>query len=114
LSRRCTLSLKGLELRVRLGALPVEKLSPRSVSLDLEWRGRTDPSAPAVDYASVCDQLGQLASREYSWIEELASAALDLLSERWSGSWEVTVTKTFPPAPVPLESATCTMEGEDA
>jgi dihydroneopterin aldolase len=99
---------------VLLGVLPAEKLSPRSVSLDLEWRGPTDPSAPAVDYAAVCAHLGQLASREYSWIEELASAALDLLSERWSGSWKVSVSKAFPPAPAPLESATCTMEGEDA
>ena len=66
-----TLTLLGIEIRVVLGVLPVERISGR---------------------------LAVLEGRTFEYIEELAFAALELLEQRFPpGRWKVTVHKDCPP-----------------
>ena len=112
MSHACRLRLEGIELRVRLGKLVRERISLRTVSLNLEWRGGVDPDSPSVDYSEVCDLLCNLQESEFVYIEELAAAVLGLLGSRWPGSWAVSVSKNCPPASLPMDCAVFTMEGD--
>jgi dihydroneopterin aldolase len=93
-----TLTLRGIELRVVLGVLPVERISGRVAILDMEWSGTIEPGGPpAVDYAAACSTLALLEGRAFEFIEDLAFAALGLLEERFpTGRWKVTVHKDRP------------------
>jgi dihydroneopterin aldolase len=104
------LRLEGIELRATLGLLPVEKLHPRLVGMDLEWRGPFSPgSPPVVDYGSAAAVLGSLEGRDFDYVEALACEALDLLRASFpGGTWTVRVVKACPPAP--LRSARAVFE----
>ncbi len=110
---RGTLELGGVILRLKLGKLPVEKISPRDVPVDISWTGSTS-RMPGIDYSEVCQCLAVLQEREYDFIEELATGILDLLRRRYpSGIWKVKVRKPFPPAALKMEMASFTVEGGD-
>ena len=112
MNRTFRLSLQGIILRTRLGESSSERLFPRTVILDLQWEGSADPGNPSVDYAVLCDMLEPLSHREFSYIEELAAAVLELLESGWQGTWTVTVSKTCPPTSLSMDRAVCTMEGD--
>ncbi|RKZ01982.1 hypothetical protein DRQ21_09610 [Candidatus Fermentibacteria bacterium] len=113
-NRRLTgaLSLEGISLTLRLGALPFERIEPRKVLVDLKWTGEVFKSGrPVVDYSLVCSVLKNGVEAEYLFIEELAADILDLLEERWPGAWTVTVGKTFPPVDPTMERASVSITG---
>ncbi|MCD6588599.1 MAG: dihydroneopterin aldolase [Candidatus Fermentibacteraceae bacterium] len=113
-NRRLTgnLSLEGISLALRLGALPFERIEPRRVLVDLEWTGEVFRSGkPVVDYSLVCSALKNGVETEYLFIEELAGDILELLEERWPGAWTVTVGKMFPPVDPPMERASVSITG---
>jgi dihydroneopterin aldolase len=112
LSHFCSLRLEGIALRVRLGMSARERVSPRTVILNLEWQGCVDPERPSVDYSDVCDRLRDLNESGFTYIEELTAAVLDMLGSRWPGSWTVSVSKSYPPVSLPMDRAVCTMEGD--
>jgi dihydroneopterin aldolase len=106
-----TLDLRGIVLRLKLGALGIEKISERDVPVDLSWRGSTEKGR-VMDYALVCNELASLQDREYDYIEELAEDILGLLLREFPGGrWRVTVRKPFPPADLKIECASFTVEG---
>ena len=109
---RGQLSIEGISLRVRLGLLAAEKLSPTSVSIDLQWSGISDSEIPPVDYSEVCAMIRELEDRVFVYIEDLAGEILDMLCRSWSGHWKVSVSKFCPPAALPLLRAVCTLEGD--
>jgi len=106
------LSIEGISLRVRLGLLAVEKLSPVLVSIDLQWRGISDPDRPSVDYSEVCSRIREREDRVFVYIEDLAGEILEMLCSSWSGHWKVSVSKHYPPAALPMLRAVCTLEGD--
>lgn len=107
-----TLLLKGISLTLKLGALPVERIEPRQVKIDLEWVGDLlSNGKPTVDYAVVCDALKNDLSDGYEYIEELAQNVMGILESRWAGSWTVSVHKDHPPGDPHMERATITIEG---
>jgi hypothetical protein len=93
------LRLVGLELRVVVGCTPIEKLHPRLVEMDLEWRGACTPgSPPAVDYGAAALLIRGLEGREFDYIEGIAFEALGLLKASFTdGLWTVRITKACPP-----------------
>jgi hypothetical protein len=107
------LRIRDIELRVVAGALPREKLSPRTLYLNAEWRGRFEPgSPPPVDYSAACSCLAPLGEREYDYIEEVASAALAALRGCFpEGSWTVKVVKVCPPCPLRVGEASFEVTG---
>ena len=105
------LDLKNIILRLKLGVKSHEKISSRDVPVTAVWTGEVAGSL-SIDYSDVCDALAGFEEREYDYIEELASDILKLLRKKFpDGSWEVTVTKPFPPVSLKLESASYTIEG---
>ena len=106
-----TLELTGVILRLKLGALKVEKLSEKDVPVDLSWCGSMQ-EGHVLDYSLVCCKLASLQQREYDYIEELAEDILNLLHREFPGGrWRVTVRKPFPPAELKVECASYTVEG---
>ncbi len=103
-----TLEMRGIGLRLRLGVHPFERIEPRSVPVDLVYRG---PLFPLVDYSLVCSLLGDSLGEQYLHIEELASDVLSLVKSKWPGSWRVTVHKVQPPVEPPMAEASVTIEG---
>ncbi len=105
-----TLFLRGISLPVVLGALPEEKLFPRTVTLDLSFAG-TATAVPAADYSEVCSCIAVLAGSRFEYLEQLAESVVKMLGQRWPGAWRVTVKKPFPPVCLSMESAEYTVEG---
>ncbi len=96
------LLLEGLELRVVLGALPGERLSSRSVELDVST-GQPAAGGRRLDYARVVESLQEMQGGEFEYVEDLAARAAELLLSRWPRRWwTVTVRKVRPPAALPL------------
>ncbi|MFO7949044.1 MAG: dihydroneopterin aldolase [Candidatus Fermentibacteraceae bacterium] len=103
------LTLEGLVLRVVLGADPGERLSARSVELDVST-AQPASGGDRLDYAQVVEEMQPLQGGAYSYVEDLASAAADLLLTRWPRRrWTVTVRKVRPPAALPLRRAVYTL-----
>lgn len=103
------LALEGLVLRVVLGADPGERLSTRSVELDVSTE-QPASGGDRLDYAQVVEGLQPLQGGVYSYVEDLASAASDLLLTRWPRRrWTVTVRKVRPMAALPLRRAVYTL-----
>jgi dihydroneopterin aldolase len=108
---RGTLELEGLVLRLKLGALPSEKLSSRDLPIDISWTGEVT-GVPSIDYAGICEKLAVLQEKDYDYIEDVASDVLSLLSREYPrGRWKVRVRKPFPPACLRVETASFTIEG---
>ncbi len=113
-NRRLTgsLELKGVNLNLKLGVLPSERLEKRSVPVDLVWTGPLFfRGEPVVDYSLVCSLLKTSLKGEYLYIEELAGDILFILQGSWPGSWKVTVRKPEPPVDPPASEASVTVEG---
>jgi dihydroneopterin aldolase len=93
------LRLVGLELRVVVGCMPIEKLHPRLVEMDLEWRGTCiQGSPPVLDYGAAALLIRGLEGRDFDYIEEIAFEALGLLKASFPGGlWTVRITKACPP-----------------
>jgi len=107
-----TLLLEGISLTLRLGALPFERIEPRLVPVDLKWTGELLAGGnPVVDYSVVCSVLNNELKPEYCFIEGLAGDILELLEEKWSGVWTVTVRKSYPPVDPPMERASVSVTG---
>jgi len=103
------LALEGLVLRVVLGADPGERLSAKNVELDVST-AQPASGGDRLDYAQVVEELQRLQGGVYSYVEDLASAASDLLLARWPRrEWKVTVRKVRPPAALPLRQAVYTL-----
>jgi len=103
------LTLEGLILRAVLGAGPGERLSARNVELDVST-GQPASGEGRLDYAEVVSTLKALQGGEYSYVEDLAAGAADLLLSRWPRrKWTVTVRKVRPPADLPLGRAVYTL-----
>lgn len=105
-----TLFLKSISLTLRLGALPFERIEPRTVKIDLKWTGELITGGhPVVDYSQVCALLKNKLEPEYLYIEELARDILIILENGWCGRWAVSVHKDYPPTDPPMERATVTL-----
>ena len=103
------LALEGLVLRVVLGVDPGERLSARSVELDV-CTGQPAAGDGRLDYAEVVETLKPLQDGRYSYVEDLAAAAVDQLLSSWPRRrWTVTVRKVRPPAALPLLQAVYTL-----
>lgn len=103
------LALEGLVLRVVLGADPGERLSAKNVELDVST-AQPASGGDRLDYAQVVEGLRPLQGAVYFYVEDLASAAADLLLTRWPRRrWTVTVRKVRPPAALPLRRAVYTL-----
>jgi len=98
-------------LRLTLGVLPEEKLSPRDVPVDLAWTSTHSGGAP-FDYRDVAGTASRFAGGEYDLLEDLAESLLEALSKDFpGGTWTVTVRKPWPPVGLPLECVSFTLEG---
>ncbi len=105
-----TLFLEGISLTLRLGALPFERIEPRTVKIDLKWTGEILAGGrPVVDYSQVCTSLKSKLEPDYLYMEELARDTLIILENNWPGRWTVAVHKDYPPVDPPLERATVTI-----
>ncbi len=108
-----TLVIRNLVLRLRLGALASEKPVTREVPVDLTWRGTVEGGI-SVDYSAVCGILESLAGSDFDYVEDLALEIHRRLSGEFpSGSWEVTVTKPWPPTDLKIRSVSFTVEDGD-
>lgn len=106
-----TLSLSEIELVLKLGAYKFERLETRKVPVDISRRGvLMENGEPCVDYAVLCSLLATELRPVYLYVEELAADILDLLENRWSGGWTVTVHKLQPPVELSLKAASVTVE----
>lgn len=111
MSTRATLELRGLVLRVTLGVLPEEKLSPRDVPVDLSWTSEHKGGAP-FDYRDVAGTASRFVGGEYDLLEDLAESLLEALSADFpAGTWTVSVRKPWPSLELPLECVSFTLEG---
>lgn len=112
--RRLTgrLELKGVSLRLKLGLHDFERIHTRTVPVDITRTGELFADGkPFLDYSLLVDTLESRLRDEYLYIEELAADVLQLLKERWDGTWRVTVRKPEPHLSLRTEEASVTVEG---
>jgi dihydroneopterin aldolase len=106
-----TLELNGIDLTLKLGLHPFERLSARSVPVDLVRNGPLmENGIPLVDYSEVCTVLVSGLREEYLYVEELAGDILELLNRSWPGGWRVRVRKIQPPVTPSMAEASVTVE----
>jgi dihydroneopterin aldolase len=106
-----SLELQGLVLRLRLGVLPVEKISERDVPVDLSWTGPHAGGAP-FDYTDVIRTASRFSGACFDLVEDLAEALLGALTAEFpAGTWRVRVRKPWPPVHPPVECVVFTLEG---
>ncbi len=109
--RKGRLDLRGVVLRLRLGAGPEEVITERDVPVDVSWAGLHSEGEP-VDYDIICGVLSRFQGTSYRYIEDLASDILSsVLDEMPEGFWRISIRKPHPPSLLPMESASYTLEG---
>ncbi len=98
-----TITLRGLELRTRIGVAAHERSVPQRILVDIELTTDTraaaasDDVSRSIDYAAVATDMKTLEGTERKTIERLAEDATELILKKYTpSSVTVTVTK-FPP-----------------
>lgn len=97
------ITLRGLELRTRIGMSAEERTEPQRVLMDVEMTvdiraaAASDDVGQSVDYAAVAVDLKALEQTERKTIERLADDAADLILKRHKPSSVTVTVMKFPP-----------------
>lgn len=106
------LRLRNMTFRAHLGTLKEERIVGQKIEVDLECQldlrpaGRSDDLNDGIDYAGVCNLVGEITRhREYKLLEKLAEEIAEGVLRKYPvEAVRVNVRKPLPPVDVVLDS----------